>query len=180
MATQTTATSQPKERGRHVEGILPERSVAGLVLIAIGVIIVISRLVPGTGEYVLLAVGLTCLVAFVLTREYGWAVAAGIITGLGAGVILSAQFTDPNDGMVFMLSLAGGFVAVWVLGFFADPPERNAWPLIPAAILAAVGISIMTDSPGMIDWLIIAVAIVLVLAGLRAFRADRSAEKATA
>ncbi len=180
MATQTSATSQPKERGRHVENILPERSVAGIVLIAIGVIIVISRLVPGTGEYVLLAVGLTCLVAFFLTREYGWAVAAGIITGLGAGVILSAQVTDPTDGMVFMLSLACGFVAVWVLGFLADPPERNAWPLIPAAILAAVGISIVTDAPGMIDWLIFAVAIVLVLAGLRAFWTDRSAEKAAA
>ena len=180
MATQTAATSQPTERGHHVEGILPERSVAGLVLIVIGVIIVISRLVPGTGEYVLLAVGLTCLVAFVLTREYGWAVAAGIITGLGAGVVLSAHVTDPTDGIVFMLSLACGFAAVWVFGFFADPPERNAWPLIPAAILAAVGISIVTDSPGMIDWLIIAVAVVLVLAGLRAFRADRSAKKAPA
>ena len=177
MTTQAQAPSKTQERERHVEGILPDRTVGGLVLIAIGLIIVVSRLVPGTGEYVLLAVGVTCLVAFALTREYGWAVAAGIIGGLGVGVILSAEATDPIDGAVFMLSVAGGFVAVWILGFFADPGERNAWPLIPAAILAAVGVSIATDAPGMIDWLIIVVAVVLVLAGLRAFRTNRSADK---
>jgi hypothetical protein len=94
------------------------------------------------------------------------------------GVVLSTLVTDPTDGMVFMLSLAGGFAAVWLLGFVADPPERNPWPLIPAVILAAVGISIVTDMPGLIDWLIIAIAVVLVLAGLRAFRADRNAKAA--
>jgi hypothetical protein len=178
MTTQTQTPSGTAERKHHVEGILPERSVAGLVLIVIGLIIVVSRLVPGTGEYVLLAVGITCLIAFVLTREYGWAVAAGIIGGLGVGVVLSSFVSDPTDGMVFMLSLAGGFAAVWLLGFVADPPERNPWPLIPAVILAAVGISIVTDMPGLIDWLIIAIAVVLVLAGLRAFRADRNAKAA--
>jgi hypothetical protein len=178
MTAQTRSSSGGAERQHHVEGILPERSVAGLVLIAIGVIIVISRLVPGTGEYVLLAVGITCLVAFLLTREYGWAVAAGIISGFGVGVILSALYTDPTDGMAFMLSVAGGFAAVWLLGFAADPPERNPWPLVPAVILAAVGISIITDMPGLIDWVIVAIAVILVLAGLRAFRAERNAKTA--
>jgi hypothetical protein len=177
--TQSHMTSQPADRKHHVEGILPERSVAGLVLIAIGVIIVLSRLVPGTGEYVLLAVGITCLIAFMLTREYGWAVAAGIICGLGVGVVLSTLFDDPSDGMVFMLSLAGGFAAVWILGFAADPPESNPWPLVPAVILAAVAISIITDTPGMVDGLITVVAVLLVLAGLRSFRRGR-AEKAAA
>jgi hypothetical protein len=175
----TQSESQTNRSESKVEAVLPERSVGGLVLIAIGVIIVISRLIPGTGDYVLLAVGLTCLVAFLYTREYGYAVAAGIVTGFGAGVILSSYATDPNDGMVFMLSVAGGFLAVWILGFFADPPERNPWPLIPAVILAALGISIATDTPGLIDWLIVAFAIVLVLAGLRTFRANRTQEKVT-
>jgi hypothetical protein len=148
------------------------------VLVAIGSIIVVSRLVPGTGEYVLLAVGLTCLVAFLLTREYGYAVAAGIVGGLGVGVVLSATVQDPNDGAVFMLSLAGGFAAVWILGFFAVLPERNPWPLAPAAILAAVGISIVTDTPSLIDWLIVAVALVLVIAGLRAMRSRRTTDRA--
>jgi hypothetical protein len=150
------------------------------VLVAIGLIIVVSRLVPGTGEYVLLAMGLTCLVAFLLTREYGYAVAAGIVGGLGVGVVLSATVQDPNDGAVFMLSLAGGFAAVWILGLFAVPPERNPWPLAPAAILAAVGISIVTDTPSLIDWLIVAVALVLVIAGLRAMRSRRTTDRAAA
>lgn len=178
MTTRATATAA--ERTHHVDGIVPERSVAGLVLIVIGLIIVVSRLVPGTGDYVLLAVGVTCLIAFALTREYGWAIAAGIVGGLGVGVVLSSRFADPTDGMVFMLSLAGGFAAVWLLGFVADPPERNPWPLFPAVILAAVGISIVTDMPGLIDWLIVAIAIVLVLVGLRAIRTNRTVDKAAA
>jgi hypothetical protein len=179
MTAETQPSSGHVERQHYVEGILPERSVAGLVLIVIGAIIVISRLVPGTGQYVLLAVGITCLVAFLLTREYGWAVAAGIISGFGVGVILSSLYADPTDGMAFMLSVAGGFAAVWILGFAADPPERNPWPLVPAVILAAVGISIITDMPGLVDWVIVAIAVILVLVGLRAFRAERNA-KATA
>lgn len=179
MSTQTEITSTPR-RERRVEGVLPERSVGGLVLVAIGLIIVASRLISGFGEYVLLAVGTTCLIAFLITREYGYAVAAGIVGGLGVGVVLSATATDPNDGAVFMLSLAGGFVVLWVLGFFADPPERNPWPLIPAAALAAIGISISTDNPGLIDWLVVAVAVILVIAGLRAFRGSRTTDRAAA
>jgi hypothetical protein len=177
MSAQTQSRSATGRRERRVEGVLPERSVGGLVLVAIGLIIVASRLVSGFGEYVLLAVGIVCLIAFLLTREYGYAVAAGIVGGLGVGIVLSATAIDPNDGAVFMLSLAGGFVAVWILGFFADPQERNPWPLVPAGILAAVGISIVTDAPGLIDWLIVAVAVALVIAGLRAFRRSRTTDQ---
>jgi hypothetical protein len=79
-----------------------------------------------------------------------------------------------------MLSLSGGFLAVWILGFFADPQERNPWPLVPAVILAAVGISIATDTPGLIDWLIVGVAVVLVIAGVRAFLGSRTSHQAAA
>ena len=177
---QTQSATKAHARERRVEGVLPERSVAGLVLVSIGLIIVVSRLIPGAGEYVLLAVGITCLVAFPLTREYGYAVAAGIVGGLGVGVILSTYARDPKDGAVFMLSLAAGFVVVWILGFFAEPPERNPWPLVPAFILGVLGISIATDTPGLIDWLIVIVAVVLVVAGLRAFHSDRAAHKVAA
>ena len=173
-------SSSTTQRERRVEGVIPERTVGGLVLVAIGLIIVVSRLIPGTGQYVLLAVGITCLIAFLYTREYGYAVAAGITGGFGVGVILSSYATDPSDGVVFMLSVAGGFLAVWILGFFAEPPERNPWPLIPAAILAAIGISIMTDTPGLIDWIIVAIAVILVLAGLRAFRTNRTRDEVAA
>jgi hypothetical protein len=180
MSTQTKTTSSAERRERRVEGILPERSVGGLVLVAIGLIIVASRVIPGFNDYTLLAVGITCLIAFLFTREYGYAVAAGIVGGLGVGVLLSATVADPTDGLVVMLSWAGGFVGVWILGFFADPTERNPWPVIPAVILAAIGISIATDTPGLIDWLIVAVAAVLVIAGLRAFRTSRTTEQAAA
>jgi hypothetical protein len=180
MSTQTETTSTIQRRQRRVQGVLPERTVGGIVLVAIGLIIIVSRLIPGFGQYVLLAVGITCLIAFVLTREYGYGVAAGIVGGLGVGVVLSGIATDPYDGMVFMLSLAAGFFTIWVLGFFAEPPERNPWPLIPAVILAVVGLSIATDSPGLLDWLIVVVAAVLVIVGLRAFRSSRQSDRAAA
>ena len=180
MSTEKQSTSTSERPTERSKGLLSDRTISGLLLIVIGVIIVISRLVPGTGDYVLLAVGVTCLVAFIATREYGFAVATGITGGLGVGVVLAANAQDPTDGVLFMASLAGGFLAIWILGFFADPQERNPWPLIPAAILAALAVSIATDNPGLIDWLIVAVAVVLVLAGLRAVRANRTSRQSAA
>ena len=160
---------------RRLDRVLPEQAVAGIVLVVIGIVIVASRLVSGVGDYALLAVGITCLIAFVLTREYGYAIAAGITGGLGVGVILSGIATDPYDGVVFLGSFSGGFAAVWILGLFALPRETNPWPLIPAALVGAVALTVLTESSTVLDAVVVSIAIVLVLAGLGALRGGRKA-----
>ena len=65
----TATNSQPTRRS--MDGILPDKAVGGLVLVAIGLIVIASYAIPGFGEWALLAVGIVCLAAFVMTRETG-------------------------------------------------------------------------------------------------------------
>ena len=166
-----TATETPARRS--MDGILPEKAVGGLVLVAIGLIIIASNVIPGFGEWALLAVGVACLVAFALTREYGLAAAAGITGGLGVGVILTTMFTDPFDGVVFLLAFAGGFAAVWFLGLVAKPRETNLWPFIPAIVFAAVAVTIVTETSVLLDALVVIGVIALIAGGLKSLRDSR-------
>lgn len=161
------------QRPRALDGILPEKLVGGLVLVAIGLIIIASYLIPGAGEYALLAVGIVCLAAFAFTREYGFAVATGITGGLGVGVIATTFYTDPYDGVAFMLAFAGGFAAAWILGLGAKPRETNPWPLIPAVLFAAVAVTIVTESSLLLDSLVVIAVISLIAFGLKAIRDAR-------
>ena len=166
-----TATETPARRS--MDGILPEKAVGGLVLVAIGLIIIASNVIPGFGEWALLAVGVACLVAFALTREYGLAAAAGITGGLGVGVILTTRFSDPFDGVVFLLAFAGGFAAVWFLGLLAKPRETNLWPFIPAILFAAVAVTIVTETSVLLDALVVIGVIALIAGGLKSLRDAR-------
>ena len=146
------------------DGILPEKAVGGLVLVAIGIVIIAAQLIPGFGQYTLLAVSVVCLIAFALTREYGYAVATGITGGLGVGVVLSSLASDPYDGVIFMASFAAGFLAVWILGLGAKPRETNPWPLVPAAIFAAIAVTIVTESSTLLQ-VVLAIAVVALIGG---------------
>jgi hypothetical protein len=160
---------------RSLQGILPQKTVGGLVLVAIGLVIIASWAIPGFGQYALLAVGIVCLVAFALTREYGYAVATGITGGLGVGVVLSSMASDPYDGVIFMASFAAGFLAVWLLGFGAKPRETNLWPLIPAVLFGAIAITIVTESSLLLDALLVVAVVSLIGGGLKAIRDARKA-----
>lgn len=168
-----TAPQTSTETRRPMDGVIPTKAVGGLVLVAIGLIIVASYAIPGFGEWVLLAVGVVCLVAFAATREYGYAVATGITGGLGVGVILTTMFTDPYDGVVFLLAFAGGFVVVWLLGLVAKPRETNPWPFIPAILFAAVAVTIVTETSTLLDALVVIAVIGLIAGGLKAVRDAR-------
>jgi hypothetical protein len=159
---------------RSMDGLLPEKAVGGLVLVAIGLIIIASYAVHGFGEWALLAVGIVCLAAFALTREYGYAVATGITGGLGVGVLLTTQHPDPYDGVAFLLAFAGGFAAVWFLGLLAKPRETNPWPLIPAILFAAVAMTIVTETSTLLDALVVIAVVALIAGGLKVLRDART------
>lgn len=162
-AIQSTSTRPD----RHVEGIVPERQLLGITLVVIGLIVAAGFVFEGVSQYTLLAVSLTSLSAFALSREYGYAIPAGITGGLGTAVLLIANqtFAAPYTPAVFFLSLAGGFAAVWVLGLMADPQERHPWPLVPALILGSLGLAFASGQPDAVNWVRIAVAAMIVVAG---------------
>jgi hypothetical protein len=170
MTTTTASSSASSDGGRQrkIEGVVPDRAILGITLLAIGSVVFAGLVVPDLDRYTLLLVSAVCLVAFAFTREYGFAVPAGITGGLGAMVLVTATVTnDPLvSGSAFFLCLAGGFVTVWVLGLLALPRETHPWPLVPATVLGIMGLAVVTKTPGAIDWLTAGIAVVLITGGL--------------
>ena len=168
MTASTASPSSTGRRERKVEGIVPERTILGITLLAIGSVIFAGLVVPDLDRYTLLLVSAVCLVAFAFTREYGFAVPAGITGGLGAMVLVTSSVTnDPLvTGSAFFLCVAGGFVAVWILGLLALPRETHPWPLVPATVLGIMGLAVLTKTPGAIDWLTAGIAVALITGGL--------------
>jgi hypothetical protein len=167
-AIQSTARPTTTRPARRIEGIVPERKLLGTVLLAIGVVIALGFMSDAIDQYILVTVSAICLVAFALTREYGYAVPAGITGGLGTAVLLIANtvFAAPYTPAVFFLSLAGGFAAIWLLGLAADPQERHPWPLVPAAILGSLGLAFASGQPDAISWVQVGVAALIIVAGV--------------
>ena len=160
-------TSATQPRTRRIEGVVPERTVLGLTLATIGAIVLAGFVVPELERVTLLLISAVLLVAFAGTREYGFAVPAGITGGVGAMIALvTSGSVDPSSvpAAVF-LSLAGGFASVWLLGLLALPRTTHPWPLVPATILAALGVAFAARQPMAIDWIQAAVAATLVVAG---------------
>jgi hypothetical protein len=126
--------------------------VAGLVVAGIGLFLLLGRSVPDMGRWIPLVVGLIFMAAFLARREYGFLVPGGIITGVG--VLLSGVVDADLEGAVTALSLAGGFLAIWVLGAFFRLPQNHWWPFIPGGILAIVGMVRLADagSEGVVRW----------------------------
>ena len=69
---------------------------------------------PDIGIWIPLLVGLIFLGAFIVKREYGFLIAGSIISGVSLGVGLTTVVDDGLEGAVVLLSLAGGFIAIWV------------------------------------------------------------------
>jgi hypothetical protein len=141
MAGDSDATDDRRGRARSNGGLW-----AGTILIGLGVLLLAGQLIPGAGRYVVLVVGLALLGGFVATRGYGFLVPGGIVTGIGVGILLSEAY--PSAGGLFPLSLAAGFASIWVLGALFQLREHHWWPLIPAAILATIGVVSLADQSG--------------------------------
>jgi len=157
----------PTARVRRVEGVLPEGTILGITLLAIGAAILAANIVSGFDQYLLLTVSAICLTAFAISREYGFAVPAGITGGLGTMALVNsvATFAPMTSGAVFFLSLAGGFAAIWILGLMASPRETSPWPLAPAAVLGTLGGLLAAGQPTAFDWVQIGLAGLLVVGG---------------
>jgi hypothetical protein len=123
----------------------------GLILVVIGLIALAGQFVkldslPDLGLFVVPAIGIILLVWGVLTREAGPIIPGGIMSGIGLGILLIAGPFDfvsgENEGGVFMLSFALGWVLITVLtAVFTE--ETHWWALIPAAIMGLVGGTIL-------------------------------------
>ncbi|MCZ7574143.1 MAG: hypothetical protein M5U01_36805 [Ardenticatenaceae bacterium] len=115
--------------------------VGGGVLILLGLLFLLARFVPTLTPYVVLLIGLGLFGLFLITQAYGALIPAGIVTGIGVGIVLASRSGGDAGGAAFMLSLGAGFLAIWVLGLLFRVPENHWWPLIPGSILILVGVA---------------------------------------
>jgi hypothetical protein len=148
-----------------------DRIVFAAVLIFVGVAGLVLQAVEATptgGGVVVLIVGLGLLGAFAYSRQYGYLIPGGILTGLGAGIVASEAFTLTDDGTggVIVLGLGAGFVSIWLIGALVHVAEHHWWPLIPGAILATVGAALLigSEAVALLDyWWVVLIVIGVVL-----------------
>ncbi len=109
----------------------------GVILIVVGVTLFAIQLLHFDADVIVLVIGLVFAIAYAGTRRYGLLVPAGILTGLGAGILLE-DFGVMGEPVVLGLGL--GFLAIYggdLLTSGARAPGRW-WPLIPGAILTVI------------------------------------------
>jgi hypothetical protein len=126
-----------------------DRIVFAVILIVVGIAGLVLQTVettPDLGGFVVLTIGLAFLGAFAFTRQYGFLVPGGIMTGLGAGIIASQNLTgltDEQTGGAVVLGLGLGFLSIWVIGAIVHVAEHHWWPLFPGGVLAVVGAALL-------------------------------------
>lgn len=109
----------------------------GVILIVVGVTLFAAGLLHLDADVIVLVIGLVFATAFAGTRRYGLLIPAGILTGLGLGILLEDLSVQ---GEPVVLGLGLGFLAIYGADFLstgARAPGRW-WPLIPGAILTVI------------------------------------------
>ena len=119
--------------------------IGGVILIGLGLFFLVNQFIDfnwdGVGIYLLPTLGAVFLLAGIFTRQAGFIIPGGIISGIGWGsVLVTGAFSDSGDveGGVFMLTFAAGWALITVLtAVFTE--ETHWWPLIPGGIMALIG-----------------------------------------
>ncbi len=121
-------------------GSVLSRSFLPLALITLGVVFLLSNLVPerGRGGLVVLGLGAAFLIGRLTTGRYGYAVPAGILLGVGTYVTLHdlESFQAVRGGGLFFVLLGLGFALVYLIGL----RPGAVWPLFPASVLIGLGL----------------------------------------
>jgi hypothetical protein len=126
--------------------------VGGLVLILLGVIFLIQQIKPDLigGWVFIIGLALVFLVAYVMTRQYGFLIPGCIFLGIGIPLALTESnivADTTGEGGLIVLGLALGFLAIWLVDMLVARGRPGAWwPLIPGVILFLVGVSILSEN----------------------------------
>ncbi|MEZ4771394.1 MAG: hypothetical protein R2844_23625 [Caldilineales bacterium] len=144
-------TTNPSE---HASTNARDRVISGIALVLIGVLMLIAQVTQST-QLALLApamLGVIFLAWGLFRRTFGLLVPGGILLGIGLGVYLitgpySSLESDAQGGL-FMVAFAGGWFLVSLLSPLTTSGFRW-WPLIPGAIIGAVGLALMGGGPAM-------------------------------
>lgn len=131
--------SEVKSCGDAVRG---RRVAAGVLLVVAGVALAGPHLPFNWREGMLLLLGVGFIVWSALARSPGLLVPGGVLTGIGTGTLLRAEY---GSG-AFLLAMAGGFLLIAALHplMFGRGKKGALWPLWPAAGLGFAGLVQLT------------------------------------
>lgn len=155
-----------------------EPLMGGVALVIIGGLLLAAQFVPDISRYVALAIGLGLFALFAFKRDYGVLIGAGVVTGVGVGILVTTAAADDIGGAGFLLSLGTGFVAIWAISYLLRLRERHWWPLVPGLILLTIGAALLaggTTLELLNYWPVILIVIGLALLGRWFFDSRREA-----
>ncbi|MEZ4518873.1 MAG: hypothetical protein R3C44_19325 [Chloroflexota bacterium] len=164
--------------------------VGGLILVFIGGMALLSQFVETDGglwgTLIVLGLGLAFLLAGIVTREFGFLIPGGILTGIGAGLALLIGpwqgVFDADGGGLFLIAFAGGWFLITLMGLLVTR-QFHWWPLIPGTIIGLVGLAIVFGGAlwTILEWLGALWPLALIAAGIlvlfKAFRGHTSEPK---
>ena len=136
--------------------------IAGALLVVVGAGLLVTTYLGAEGELIVALIGMCFLVAYGFTGRYGLLVPGAIVTGLGLGIALQAPETR---GFAPVLGLGLGFVAIYIVDRIATGSGTRWWPLVPGAVLVAVGAADARQAGGTIGEIARWWPLILVAAG---------------
>ncbi len=179
MSAQLPSPSSAQLPGPSAESAPAEHSsrrriAAGVALVAIGLVALLAQLTDWSilSWIILPTLAVIFLVWGLVTRNFGLIIPAGILGGLGLGMItmvgpLSDLFAGMQPG-VFMLCFAAGWGFITLLSPITGD-RVHWWPLIPGAVIGLVGLFLLG---GGFSWAIMELmgyAWALILIGIGAY-----------
>lgn len=128
--------------------------IPGFALVGIGVLIILGEVAPGLewlgGALLLGMLSLAFWVVYLTQRAMWWAIIpGGALATLAVVALLDETAGGHLGGAVFFVGLAATFA---VLALLPTPEGRMRWALVPAGILAAIGVLIGVESLGVASY----------------------------
>ncbi|MBI4790996.1 MAG: hypothetical protein HY782_28535 [Chloroflexi bacterium] len=114
------------------------RLVPGLILIALGVVLLLMQYFEFGPGLILLLLGFIFLVGYAATRSYGLLIPGCILAGLGIGLIFGRS--PLREDVMVSLGLGLGFITIFVVQLIVAG-RSHWWPLVPGGLLVLAGIA---------------------------------------
>jgi hypothetical protein len=167
MTNQDSSSNNCSPR-RHHGGM-----VAGIILLLVGTSSLLAVFYPAFDfdRYFLLLLGIAFLVWGCLQPVRGLIIPGGILTGLGAAVLVTSSFytnfSNPVNGGIFLLVFACGWMLIPLFTALVARPAMW-WPTIPAGFMAVFGVALLASSldPQVLDYLNKGWPLILIVIGL--------------
>ncbi len=159
MTTQSPQTTPPTDVGGTEAPEVRNRWIAGVALVAIGLIALIANFVesPSLGMLIVPTLGLIFTLWGIAVRQIGLVIPGGILSGIGLGVYLMdgpfSHLAGEAEAGIFLLAFSLGWFLISGLSAYVCG-RVLLWPLIPGGILAVIGGALLVGGTALVvlEW----------------------------